>query len=105
MQTSTNSNPIIQSFYCLYSVFGTTLSNSRLCEQIHGMMWHGLRSQIGMEQADHQKIYNSGENYEMNEERRNIPQVESVYNNKHKKEAKHSDNKEQQIRSSEQLIE
>ena len=58
-----------------------------------------------MEQADHQRIHNSGENYEMNEERRNMPQVESVYKNKHKKAAKNSDNKDQQIQLSEQLIE
>ena len=58
-----------------------------------------------MEQADHQQIYNSGENYKMNDERRNMPQVESVYKNKHKKAAKHSDNKDQQIRLIKQLIE
>ena len=66
-------------FDCLYSIFGTMLSKSHLCDQIHGMMRHRLRSQIGMEQADHQRIYNSGENYEMNEEKRNMPLVASVY--------------------------
>ena len=58
-----------------------------------------------MEQADHQQIYNSVENYEMNEERRNMPHVASVYKNKHKKAAKNSDNNDQQIRLSKQLIE
>ena len=29
-------------FDCLYSVFKTMLTNSCLCEQIHGMMRHGL---------------------------------------------------------------
>ena len=41
----------------------------------------------------------------MNEERINMPQVDSVYKNKHKKSANHSDNKDQQIWLSEQLIE
>ena len=68
--------PVLFDF--LYSVIGTMLSNSLLCEKIHGMMWYGLQYQIGMEQADHQQIYNSGENYEMNEERRNMPQVASI---------------------------
>ena len=34
-----------------------------------------------------------------------MPQVESVYNNNHKKADKHSDNRDQQIRLSKQLIE
>ena len=29
-------------FDCLCSVFGTILSNSRLCKQVHGMMYHAL---------------------------------------------------------------
>ena len=59
-------------FDCLYSVFGTMLSNSRLCEQIHGMMRHGLRKEVGMDQADQHRIYNSGIDHEMKEERRNM---------------------------------
>jgi hypothetical protein len=92
-------------FDCLYSVFGTMLSNSRLCEQIHGMMRHGLRTQVGMEQADAQRIYNSGTDHEMKEERRNMSQLASEHRGKHKKAAKHSQTKNQQVRLSEQLVE
>ena len=48
------------------------MSNSRLCEQIHGMMRHALRSSIGMEQADHQRMHSTGTDYNMKEERRKI---------------------------------
>ena len=91
-------------FDCLYSVFGTMLSNSRLCEQIHGMMRHGLRYQVGMEQADSQRIYNSGIDHEMKEERRNTNQVASEFRETHKKAAKHSQTKNQQVQLSEQLV-
>ena len=46
--------PVLFDF--LYSVLGGMLSNSCLCEKIHGMMRQGLRSQIGMKQANHQQI-------------------------------------------------
>ena len=42
-------------FECLYAVFGDMMSNSRLCEQIHGMMRHSLNPGIGMDQADHHR--------------------------------------------------
>jgi len=45
-------------FECLEAVFGAMMSNSRLCEQVHGMMRHGLRALVGMEQSDHQRAYN-----------------------------------------------
>ena len=41
----------------------------------------------------------------MNEEKRNMPLVASVYKKKQKKASNHSDNKDQQIRLSKQLIE
>jgi hypothetical protein len=33
-------------FDCLEAVFGCMMSNSRLCEQTHGMMRHGLRTSV-----------------------------------------------------------
>jgi len=59
-------------FECLDAVFGTMMSNSRLCEQIHGMMQHGLRSSVGIQQADHQRMFSTMIDYPMKEERRNM---------------------------------
>ena len=42
-------------FEGLQAVFGLMMSNSRLCEQIHGMLRFGLSSSIGMDQADAQQ--------------------------------------------------
>ena len=44
-------------FECLHATFGLMMSNSRLCEQIHGMMRHGLRSGQGMDHVDAQNTY------------------------------------------------
>ena len=92
-------------FDCLYSVFGTMLSNSRLCEQTHGMMRHAMRSQLGVEQADEQTIYNAGIRHEMNEERRSMGQDTTEHRDKKKKAAKHSRTKDQIVRLSEQVTE
>ena len=93
-------------FECLEAVFGTMMSNSRLCEQIHGMMRHGLRSSIGMDQADHQRMYDTGTNYLMKEERRNMMSTDAnAFRKKHKKARQHSKTKGQQQRMSRQLIE
>ena len=51
-------------------MFGMMMSNSRLCEQIHGMMRFGLSSAIGIDQADAQQTYATGPDYEMKQERR-----------------------------------
>ncbi|EJK52059.1 hypothetical protein THAOC_28715 [Thalassiosira oceanica] len=77
-------------FDCMYSVFGTMLSNSRLCEQIHGMNRHALRSQLGEEQTDQQRIYSSGIDHQLKEERRNMNESSSRFKSKNKKAAKHS---------------
>ncbi len=90
---------------CLYSVFGTMLSNSRLCEQVHGMMRHSLRKEIGMTQADHQRIYNSGIDHEMKEARRMLATNANIFRNKHKKAAVHSRTKEQLVFLSKQVTE
>ena len=50
---------------CLNAVFGLMMSNSRLCEQIHGMMRHGLCSGLGMDQVDAQQSYSTSTDYEM----------------------------------------
>jgi hypothetical protein len=57
-------------FECLHSAFGMMPSNSRLCEQIHGMMRQRHRKGIGMDQDDSQQVYVTGTCYEMREQRR-----------------------------------
>ena len=54
----------------LESVFGMMMSNSRLCEQIHGMMCFGLSSTIGMDQSDAIQTYATGTDFDMKRERR-----------------------------------
>ena len=48
------------------------MSNSRLCEQIHGVMRHGLRSGLEMDQVDAQQSYSTSTDYEMKQERREM---------------------------------
>eukprot|EP00956_Cyclotella_meneghiniana_P026852 scaffold59070_cov82-Cyclotella_meneghiniana.AAC.2 len=64
-------------FECLHAVFGLMMSNSRLCEQVHGMMRQRLRKDIGMDQADAQMGYLTRDSYELREERRNQSSTES----------------------------
>jgi hypothetical protein len=60
-------------FECLHAVFGLMMSNSRLCEQIHGMLRQRLRSSgPGMDQVDAQQSYIISEDYEMKTERRGM---------------------------------
>ena len=56
-------------FEYLYAVFGPMMSNSRLAEQVHGMMRHGLQSSIGMDQADHQRQFTTNIDYGLRESR------------------------------------
>ena len=46
-------------FECLHAVFGLMMSNSRLCEQIHGKMRATLRSGTGMDEADARRSFAS----------------------------------------------
>ena len=92
-------------FDCLYSTFGTFLSNSRLCEQVHGMSRHNLRTQVGMEQGDHQRIYCTTIDHEMKEERRNINGDSEKVKAKRRKAAKHTRAKAQAIMLSRQMCE
>ena len=64
-------------FECLHAVFGLMMSNSRLCEQVHGMMRQRLRKDIGMDQADAQMGYLTRDSYELREKRRNQSSTES----------------------------
>ena len=42
------------------------MSNSRLCEQIHGMMRHALCSGTGMDEADAHRLYAVNVDHSMN---------------------------------------
>ena len=92
-------------FECLYAVFGLMMSNSRLCEQIHGMMRHGLRSGIGMDQADAQQTYATATDFEFKNERRQmvlnaLPEPPT----KKRKSVEHNKTKLQQQKLSDQLV-
>ena len=72
-------------FECLYAVFGAMMSNSRLAEQVHGMMRHGLRFQYGMDQADHHRQFASHQDYIQREERRSISNTSGEVRSKKKR--------------------
>ena len=82
-------------FESSYAVFGATMSNSRLCELIHGMMRHGLNPNpnIGMDEADHHRQYSSSTNLEMNEARRVLGDASEKSREEQKKAVKHSKTK------------
>ncbi|KAL7554031.1 hypothetical protein ACHAWF_017895, partial [Thalassiosira exigua] len=91
-------------FECLYAVFGAMVSNSRLCEQIHAMMQHGLKAQIGMDQADHRRQYSCTTDYGMREERRAISDDSTASREKRKKVKEHLKTKQQQLLLCDQLL-
>ena len=91
-------------FECLYAVFGAMMSNSRLAEQIHGMMRASLRSQIGMDQADHQRQHAAHTDYSMREERRAIGDGSSGSRDERKKARKHDKTKDQVVMLGQQVI-
>ena len=90
-------------FECLYAVFGAMMSNSRLCEQIHGMMRHGLRAQTGMAQADHQRQYSVTTMYDMREERRLLGDGDGTTRESGKKALRHDRTKLQCVHYTTQL--
>ena len=55
-----------------YAVFGLLPSNSRLCEQVHGMLCQSLSSGIGMDQSDAQFSYKVNTEYMFRQERREL---------------------------------
>ena len=73
-------------FECLEAVFGSMMSNSWLCEQIHGMMRHGLRSAIGIMQANHQRMYATRIDYGLKEEQRRLLTAMEEYHRQKKRE-------------------
>ena len=97
-----NKHPVL--FECLYAVFGAMMSNSRLCEQIHGMMRHGLNPNIGMDEADHHRQYSSSTNFDMNEARRRIGDASGNAREVQKKAVKHSRTKPQKVMLCEQVL-
>ena len=90
-------------FECIEAVFGLMMSNSRLCEQIHGMMRKVLRLGTGQEEADKHRAYSTGTDFEMKEERRAM--VPGKKNVKRRKAKRHSSTKAQHIQHSKQLCE
>ena len=93
-------------FECLYAVFGMMMSNSRLCEQIHGMMRHGLRVGTGMDQADAQRCHSTETDYELRQERRDMAMESSSERPTKRRKGgyHHSKTKAQQSKLSEQLL-
>ena len=77
------------------------MSNSRLCEQVHGMMRHGLRASIGMEQADAQRSYATSIDHEMKQQRR---AMSNDNREKRRKGIDHDKTKLQQQKLSSQLL-
>lgn len=104
-------------YECLESVFGLMMSNSRLCEQIHGMLRHALRDGTGMDEVDDRQSYSVGPNYNMRQERREMvssgesssggvgARVASSSKKRKTKPNKHSDTKDQVRVLSKQLVE
>ena len=81
------------------------MSNSRLDEQIHGMMRHSLRSQVGMDQADHQRQYMAKEEFEMRRQRRTLGDGDNRSKDERKQAKKHNKTKSRLLFMSEQLLE
>ena len=95
-------------FECLHAVFGLMMSNSRLCEQIHGMMRHSLKSSgPGMDQIDATLFYATGTDYVMRRERRDLlsGRQEGQPPKKKLKSLDHNKTKPQIVMLSEQLLE
>ncbi len=55
-------------FECLHTVFGLMISHSCLCESIHGMMRHGLRTGTGMDQVDVHEAHMISTEYDLREQ-------------------------------------
>ena len=95
-------------FECLHAVFGLMMSNSRLCEQIHGMMRHSLKSSgPGMDQIDATLFYATGTDYVMKRESRDLlsGRQEGQPPKKKLKSLDHNKTKPQIVMLSEQLLE
>jgi hypothetical protein len=91
-------------FECLYAVFGAMMSNSRLAEQIHGMMRSNLRGQVGMDQADHHRQFSAHQEYKMRRARREIADESGERRDKRKKALQHDKTLQQKVMIGSQLI-
>jgi hypothetical protein len=56
-------------FDCLHALFGFMMSNSRLCEQSHGMMRHSLWSGTGIDEGDVHRSFATDISYSPKRER------------------------------------
>ena len=96
-------------FDALYAVFGLLPSNSRLCEQIHGMLRKSLESGIGMDQADAQFSYKVNKEYYLREARRDLVNAgtptKDKDGNRVRKITKHNRTKEQIEMIGKQMLE
>jgi hypothetical protein len=90
-------------YECLYSAFGMMPSNSRLCEQIHGMMRQRHRKGIGDDQADSQQTYVTNTCYEMREKRRRSDTTDGDSGNPTKKRKKHNKTRTQVLMMGHQI--
>merc|ERR1712130_74580 len=70
-----NEFPVL--FDALYAVFGSIPSNSRLCEQIHGMLRHALQSAMGLNQTNAAFSYKTNVEYNLREQRRDLANASS----------------------------
>jgi hypothetical protein len=74
----------------IHTVFGLMMSHSHLCELIHGMMRHGLRTGKGMDQVDAQQAHMIFTEYDQQklllspDDEQNAKQIKSIEHSKTK---------------------
>ena len=99
-----NEYPVL--FDALYAVFRLLPSNSRLCEQIHGMLRHSFKCEIGMDQSDAQYCYLVNKEYYLREVRRALNNTKKdADGNRATKAGKHDRTKTQTEIIGKQMIE
>ena len=101
--------PILTFKYeCMDAVFELMMSNSRLCEQVHGMMRKNLRIGTGQHEADNQRPYTTGIDCEMKDERRATANKRKIDHylekTRTKRDRLHADSKEQAQLLSHQFV-
>lgn len=91
-------------FESLEAVFGMMMSNSRLCEQMHGALRHGLRDEQGMDEVDARRDYEVVYGYMFKQGRRE-KDLSSREAKRQKVSNTHNNTKDQLTMISEQLTE
>ncbi|KAL7498156.1 hypothetical protein ACHAWT_009680, partial [Skeletonema menzelii] len=91
-------------FECLEAVFGMMMSNSRLCEQMHGALRYGLRIEQGMDEVDARRDYEVVFGYLFKQERRE-KDLSGRGAKRQKVSHKHNNSKDQLTMISAQLTE